>query len=195
MRRFLAFTLRLVSAAAFLGSVSAVDAAVVWDESTDGDLSTVIDLATPGTDLGTLGPGHSDIVGTLDGASRITVGPDEFDVVEFTATAAWSLDIVSLSLDLPAFRLDVGVWEGPSPWTPIGSGATPAASPLVFGPEAAGTYRLAFFPQFNEGTLSYTARINVIPLPPALVLLGAGLLGLLGVGYSERRIRLPFRST
>ena len=156
-------------------------AAVVWDESTDGDAGD--GFGTP-TDLGVLGAGSWEIIGDLDGGAADSdpgAGPDELDWFRFTTSGPWTIDLTVLTLTSAAYW-NSSLFDD----TPTGLGLTASAVPLtdIYGMQPAGTYYVSSIPGMNTGALDYELRINVaVPAPLSSVLL---LSGLVAVGSTRR---------
>jgi hypothetical protein len=155
----------------------------LWNESVDGDLSNSNATRTL---LGSIGTGSWDIIGSLDGGPNgVSNGPDEDDIMEFTALGAWTMDLTSLSLtNTGSFFLFL--FDGSNGFLNLHSGTVNQNN--IFGTYAAGTYILDFIPQSNGGQVDYAVRVNVAGVPDSgtsVALLG---LALAGLAFVRRRI-------
>lgn len=163
----------LYGAGLALATLSA-QAAPLWEEAFDGDLSN--DPSAP-TDLGTLTAEFNELTGSLftDGAGDGS-GTDPRDAFAFTALGAWALDIDFLDLGGPASLL-------------VDDGATTLAftSPTFDAfTGGAGTWAFSLAPGGSDpGTVDYALTLFLfdpptadVPEPLAASLFGLGLLGL-----------------
>lgn len=185
MMRFNLFSIHAIAAAAVsisLGISSTANAIVVYDESSDGDLTNFIGGGT--TSLGSLSTGENRVIGTLDGGAQGDPddGPDEFDTFEFTTTGAWTFSSLSTTGTGTAGYYD----SIDIPYNLQGIGSLPGTD--LFGVLPAGDYTIFLLPSFNGGTLSYDVSITVaaVPVPAAVWLFGSGVLALLGIGRKRR---------
>lgn len=175
--------LRSALGAAALAVFSAQALAVpLWDETVDGDLSSVT-TAAAATDLGLITNQFNEINGTLDGGNPndSASGTDEYDLFKFTTTGAWSLDIDLLTLDGTASVLLYDYDALAS----LGFYSAPTLDATTGG---AGTFALGLIPEGNRGMVEYGLTIY-LPNPPtsAPAPVTAALVALGLAGFAARR--------
>ena len=163
---------------------------VIWMESTDGDLLPPSKTGATETDLGALGSGFNDIIGSLDaGPPPCTLPPelcpkeqavkDGKDAFTFTAADTWMFDILSATsshelgilasiFDANRVLIDSGYFF---------SSTQPDAD---FGSLSAGRWYISLVPANNYGQGTYSARMNMtsVPEPGTLALLSLGLVSM-----------------
>ncbi|MCH2170445.1 PEP-CTERM sorting domain-containing protein [Myxococcota bacterium] len=193
--RIVTFTIVLFMAGLLSGGVAS--AVVIWDEATDGSLST--DRFTP-TDMGTLGTGSNDVIGsTVSGISKffsITLGAgtqlsalivedwDSLDDLGFLGVVTgtpFTVDPANPNVaELLGYahygELDVGQ----DILQTVGSGP---GSQGFSGPLGEGTYSF-WVRQGGPDAADWDLNFVVTPEPGAGLLLGAGL-----IGFAMRRRR------
>ncbi len=178
-----------LSVSAIMIAAAGANAAVIWDEGVNGDLSND-ELAAP-TVLGALAVGSNEVIATIDPfASPI----DEFDSFTFDVPAGTILDQVILT-SYSTFTGGDGTsgivaWDGPNATAPFlggaGFGAADAGSDIITtydpsGDLGPGTYTFSIR-EFGGPGASYSLDFVVVPTPGA-----AGLLAVAGLAAARRR--------
>lgn len=162
-----------------------------WNESTDGDLLSGV--AGSATDLGVLGYGYSDIVGSLNaGPSGAGNGPDETDAFLITVGAPWELHVFNSS-EYTDFLIFAYGENDPIPLGGMGYDIGGGPYKGLFYSNEPGTFMVVIGSLSNSGTLDYTVRIenqNPVPLPATAWLLLTAIGGLLGVNkWNQRKVK------
>jgi len=180
------FTRICLSLACCLWLSGQARAAIIWNESVNGDLSNVI----PATNLGTLAFAANTIIGGLDGGTGPTSGPDEEDLIFFTATSTWTIDINSISgVAVVHFLFTSPNPSGPISFLTANSASGPSTN--LIGSQPAGSYVMGLVPAGNSGQSAYQFTINTTPAaapePATLTMFGLGILGFAGAALRRRK--------
>lgn len=171
----------LVTAAALVLSAGASGAATIYDEGVSGDAPPTgnVNFSAPfvALDLGTLFGPQNVVIGSVQGN-----GADEFDAFIFTATAAWTLDILSYTSGANNSASGFGFYTNLTGTIGDVSQGIQVGGPLsgLFN-GGAGTFGISVNEFGSTSPATYSFGINIdtpaVPLPAGLPLLLAGLGG------------------
>jgi hypothetical protein len=152
-----------VVAAAGLAATAFANAAVIWDESVNGDLPNTHASAR---DIGVLPAGSSEIIGHVD--TNLLVDPVDF--IRFTTLSPLTIDLTSLALGPQATGFGGILYFDDG--NDVADQVTVRVVPVdnIFGQLEPGTYVFRASTFGTIGSLDYGVRFNVArPSPEALL--------------------------
>ena len=190
---------RVIAACLMILLPATVQGAVVHDESVDGDFSA--NFASP--DEVVLAPGSNLILGTIGIASggsfpTLPTDVDGFDVFTFLVPTGQQVDKIILTnyeTDDPNFTSGILLYSGNDAisslvgTTTIGEAEinTNILALLSPGSLLGPGYWTLELREFVTPNTVYSLDINIVPVPPALLLFGSALAGLVGIRRFSRR--------